>query len=576
MARSMETVETTPVTEAQCSHLDTIHPIEPRTTGCEECMAAGNVWVHLRMCMTCGHVGCCDDSEHKHATGHFLETDHPLIHSFEPGEDWLWCYKDQILLYSPVDDPTNVRLASVSSFLKRLSLFAHLTKPDLDQLALMARPATIQEGDLLIEEGTQGDAFYVVLDGEFQVTRRSGKQEIILGTRGPGQLLGEMSLLEQAPRIASVRALRNSRVLVISEEAFHTLLTRNPQVVFAILRTFIARLRSTEALLVQNDKMASLGTLAAGLAHELNNPAAAAQRSADQLRDVLGDWQRASGRMVAATINPEQSDYLASLAETMEKRAAVPAILDPLTRSDREGELQWWLEDRGVEDAWELAPNLVAYGWETSDLEALTERFADEQLPVVATWLATGTAAYGLLGEVSSSAQRISEIVKAVKTYSFLDQAPIQQVDIQAGLENTLVILKHKLKSGVEVERDYDPDLPQIEAYGSELNQVWTNIIDNAIDAMGGHGKIILRTRRDGKYVIVELSDNGPGILGDIQQRIFEPFYTTKGPGVGNGLGLHIVYNIVVDKHHGEVSVQSAPGETCFRIVLPVTLPKEK
>jgi len=234
-----------------------------------------------------------------------------------------------------------------------------------------------------------------------------------------------------------------------------------------------------------------------------------------------------------------------------------------------------WLDDHGVEQAWELAPVLVSLGWEVEQLEELTADFPDDKLRVVMPWLANGSSSYRLLDEVQSSAERISDIVKAVKTYTFLDQAPIQQIDIHEGLENTLIILRHKLKTGVNVKREYDPNLPHIEAYGSELNQVWTNIIDNAIDAMNGQGEITLRTYARNENVIVELSDNGPGIPPDVQQRIFEPFFTTKGPGTGTGLGLHIVYNIVVDKHHGQITVTSKPGETCFQVTLPIKLARE-
>jgi signal transduction histidine kinase len=260
--------------------------------------------------------------------------------------------------------------------------------------------------------------------------------------------------------------------------------------------------------------------------------------------------------------------------------AVPPAYLDALARSDLESELETWLDDHRIEQAWELAPVLVSLGWHAERLEELAEEFTPEQLPVVVAWLANGSSAYNLLDEVQSSAERISEIVKAVKTYSFLDQAPIQQVDIHDGLENTLVILKHKLKTGVTITRDYAPNLPRIEAYGSELNQVWTNLIDNAIDAMHGKGEITLRTYTRGEgaiadNVVVEIEDNGPGIPPDVRQHIFEPFFTTKGPGTGTGLGLHIVYNIVVDKHQGQITVTSKPGQTCFQVALPVKLARD-
>jgi signal transduction histidine kinase len=254
------------------------------------------------------------------------------------------------------------------------------------------------------------------------------------------------------------------------------------------------------------------------------------------------------------------------------KRTAASVLSDPLSLSDRENELQEWLEDHGLERAWEFAPVLVSFGWERDELERLTERFSSAQSPVVVRWLAAGVSVYGLLDEVLKSAEQLSEIVKAVKTYSYLDQAPIQEVDIRESLENTLVILRHKIKASISITRDYADDVPRVEAYGSELNQVWTNIIDNAIDAVQGQGELLLRTYTEDGHVAIEIIDNGPGISPEIQTRVFEPFFTTKAPGVGTGLGLHIAYNIIVHKHHGQIQIASRPGETRFRVLLPVRL----
>jgi signal transduction histidine kinase len=230
------------------------------------------------------------------------------------------------------------------------------------------------------------------------------------------------------------------------------------------------------------------------------------------------------------------------------------------------------LEDHGVGEAWELAPVLVSSGWDRDELERVAERFSSTQLPVVVRWLGAGSSVYGLLEEVGKSAEAMSEIVKAVKTYSYLDQAPIQDVDVVESLENTLVLLRPRITAGVNITRDYADDVPRIEAYGSELNQVWTNLIDNAIDAIAGQGELTLRAFTAESVVTVEVIDDGPGIPAEIQPRIFEPFFTTKAPGVGTGLGLHIAYNIVVHKHRGRLQVASKPGETCLRVVLPIRL----
>jgi signal transduction histidine kinase len=338
-----------------------------------------------------------------------------------------------------------------------------------------------------------------------------------------------------------------------------------------ILHTVTSRLRSTESMLIQNEKMAALGTLAAGLAHELNNPAAAIRRSAAQLRDTLAERERLAAELTTLTNDTHQKETLSALQAATIKRTATPPPYDPLTLSEQEDQLLEWLEDHSVGQAWELAPVLVSSGWERGELERLADRFSPVQLPVVVRWLAANSSVYDLLEEVGTSAEAMSEIVKAVKTYSYLDQAPIQEVDVRDSLENTLVLLRPKIKAGVSIKRDY-ADVPRIEAYGSELNQVWTNIIDNAIDAMQSQGELTLHTRaRDGD-VIVEIVDNGPGIPSELQPRIFEPFFTTKAPGVGTGLGLHIAYNIVVHKHHGQIQVASKPGETSFRVLLPVRL----
>ena len=459
--------------------------------------------------------------------------------------------------------------------LRRVPLFADLSEEDLEQLYEMAKTISIPAGELVFEEGSPGDALYVVLDGELEVSKRQGGQDVVLAVRRAGEFIGEMSLLEQAPRSASVRTLRESRLLMINQAAFETLLSCSPSAHLTMLRTVTSRLRSTESMLVQSEKMAALGTLAAGLAHELNNPAAAIRRSAAQLRDALTEREHLAAELSALTNDPHQAKMISILQEETAKRTTTSVSSDPLSLSDQEDELQEWLEDHSVEQAWELAPVLISFGWDRDELERLTEHFSTIQLPVVVQWLAASSSVYGLLEELAMSAEAISEIVKAVKTYSYLDQAPVQEVDIEESLENTLVILRPKIKAGISITRDYADDVPRIEAYGSELNQVWTNIIDNAIDAVRGQGELVLRTyAKDDDVIVVEITDNGPGIPPEIQPRIFEPFFTTKAPGVGTGLGMHIAYNIVVHKHHGQLQVASKPGETRFRVTLPIRLAK--
>jgi signal transduction histidine kinase len=456
--------------------------------------------------------------------------------------------------------------------LRQIPLLADLSKEDLEQLYQMAETVSIPAGQRVLQEGDPGDSLYVVLDGELEVTKRQGSQDVLLALYEPGQFFGEMALLEQTPRSASVRTLRESTLLVISQVAFQTLLSCNASAPLRILHTVTSRLRSTESALIQNEKMAALGTLAAGLAHELNNPAAAIRRSAAQLGDALAERGRLEARLHSLATDPPQRESLAAMQEEIVERKATAPVYDPLALSEQEDELQEWLEDHGVGEAWELAPVLVSSGWDSNELERLAEPFSPAQLPVVVRWLGATSSVYGLLEEVGQSAETMSEIVKAFKTYSYLDQAPIQDVDVVESLENTLVLLRPRITAGVDITRDYADDVPRIEAYGSELNQVWTNLIDNAIDAIAGQGELTLRAFTAESVVTVEVIDDGPGIPPEIQPRIFEPFYTTKAPGVGTGLGLHIAYNIVVHKHRGQLQVASKPGETCLRVVLPIRL----
>lgn len=325
-----------------------------------------------------------------------------------------------------------------------------------------------------------------------------------------------------------------------------------------------------EVMLRQSEKLATLGKLSAGMAHELNNPAAAAQRGAAQLQATFSHLQQTHLRVGELDLSDSQLESLLTLDELAQRRAKRPAELDSLARSDREGELETWLDEQGVENAWAVAPTLVSLGYDHDALDRLVADFSADQFCAVIDWLNDTYTIYSLLEEIGQGAGRISEIVKALKGYTYLDQAPIQSVDIHEGLDSTLVILRSKLKEGITVHREYDANLPHIQARGSELNQVWTNLIDNAIGAMNGQGEITLRTRSDGKWVTVEIEDNGSGIPEENLPHLFEPFFTTKPPGEGTGLGLNISHNIIVQKHQGRIGVTSQPGKTVFEVRLPL------
>jgi signal transduction histidine kinase len=316
--------------------------------------------------------------------------------------------------------------------------------------------------------------------------------------------------------------------------------------------------------------MATLGTLAAGVAHELNNPAAAVQRGAEQLRRAVRELERAHRGLSRAGLGDAHRDRLQALEERAREQARTPHASDALARADGEEVIEEWLDARGIDDPSRLAPALANLQLDAAALDELAGAVGAEGLVAALDWLAAAFPAYSLLYEIRQGAARISEIVGALKSYSYLGQAPVQAVDVHEGLDNTLVILRNRLKEGVAVRREYAPDLPRIGAYGSELNQVWTNLIDNAIDAMDGEGNLVIRTRREGDEVIVEIEDDGPGIPPEIQSQVFDPFFTTKEPGKGTGLGLSTSYGIVTEKHHGNLSVASQPGSTRFIARLPI------
>ncbi len=460
------------------------------------------------------------------------------------------------------------------SFLKKVPLFADMPETDLERLCEMVTEVALNTGQVLFLEGSPGDRAYVIKEGQLEILQQYGGREVLLAVRHAGDVIGEMALVEDVPRSASVRAKTPTLLLAIHKDQFNQLLDISPSAARALVTTVLNRWRATEVVRRQSDKMAQLGTLTAGVAHELNNPAAAVKRGAEQLQQTMGRLWDAYAGLGDLGLSQEQKTALQEIGETTQIGAGRPGILDAVSRSDREYEIETWLEAHDVPEPWELAPALADLDMDVEQLETLAAHFTPAQIPIVVDWLSTNFASHSLIAEIAHGAGRISEIVKALKSYSYLDQAPVQNVDIHEGLDNTLLILRNKYKQGISVRREYAADLPKVQAFGSELNQVWTNILDNAADALEQQKSpppvVTISTSWDQDWVTVQFEDNGSGIPENIQGKIFDPFFTTKPVGKGTGLGLSLSYGIVKN-HNGRIELESTPGVgTLFRVVLPV------
>jgi signal transduction histidine kinase len=414
----------------------------------------------------------------------------------------------------------------------------------------------------------------VVLEGELQVTRTFNGSRTVLGTTPRGIIGGELDLLNGTLSHVNSCAILPSRLMVFEAEAFRQLFAACPPVGTRVLQTAAQRMAGIATTVKQQEKMAALGKLSAGLAHELNNPAAAARRATKMLHEALPSLQDHALKLPTVETDSQQLAQLAAYQQKVIRQAVTAPKLSPLEQGDREDEIGDWLEQRGITQAWEMAATFVTAGLTLADLTDLVKPISAECAGDVLAWLHNSLYVAGLLVEIEQSTERISELVAAVKAYTYMDQAPVQEVDIHKGLENTLTMLNHKLKN-VTVRREFDPELPLIQARGGELNQVWTNLIDNAIDAMHGQGKLSVITRGENNYAMVEIADSGPGIPPELMPRLFEPFFTTKEVGLGTGMGLDICYRII-QQHHGAIDVQSQPGQTRFIVRLPVDGVKPK
>lgn len=425
-------------------------------------------------------------------------------------------------------------------------------------------------------EGEPVEHLYVILEGELRITKRADGGEITINVYTRGDFFAEVPLLAGTPFLATGRALTDCRLFLIPEDLFRRLLTKNTAFSNAVLRTMAERVKLLQSLAGQRERLNSLGTLAAGLAHELNNPAAAAYRSAEDLRGSVRTIRTLGLRLARAAaaggVDAAALDELRRLADSA--RGDEPPDTDALSRSELEEELALWLEDEGVENGWDLSPALVASGHDAGGLRKVAILFQEGPRADALRYLGEAVRASGLLVEVEGGTRRVSEIVDSMEGYAYMDRAPIQDVDVNGSLEDTLSVLSYKL-DGIPVERDLDPELPRVAAYGGELNQVWTALLDNALDAVRRvpDGRVRLRTTCEGDRVLVQVADNGPGIPEHLRGRVFEPFFTTKDVGEGTGLGLDVSYRIVVGRHGGDIILARDGEETRFEVRLPLDGP---
>jgi len=462
-----------------------------------------------------------------------------------------------------------VESARALDCLRAVPLFKSLSDDRLAWIAEHGEEVRVGAGDVIARQGDPPDGFYVVIEGETEWTRKVGGEEVFVATLGEGAIFAELIMVLDAPYPTTGRATAQTKLLKLGRASFWEMLKVCPEVLRGILATSVERAELHESVSQRHAKLISLGTMAAGLAHELNNPAAAINRAAAEARRTFRDASERAAKLGTLPLDAAQRSLVAELPGKV--AAMNPPALDSLERSDLEDEVALWLEERGVEEAWDVSPTLVGAGLDTAWLDELAGRVQEEALGGVLGWLGALLAGEGLLGEIEESSGRVSELVKAIKTYTHMDKASSKEVDVAAGLDSTLVMLGHKLKKGdVMVVREYEEGLPPVCGHAGELNQVWTNLLDNAIDAVGGHGKIGVRASRENGRVLVEISDDGPGIPEAVRERMFEPFYTTKDVGKGTGLGLDISRRVVVDDHGGDIRVDSKPGDTRFEVRLPI------
>lgn len=453
------------------------------------------------------------------------------------------------------------------SELLRVPVFADLPDDQIAWFVGQSKEIHFKAGDTYTRQGDPADAMFVILEGQIEMRGEIGGETIFISLKS-GDVTGALPFSRMKQFTVTGRTVTDSRLLRFPAALFSDLVQKMPELAKRLVGLMSDRIRETTRIEQQRDRLASLGKLSAGLAHELNNPASAAKRATSQLRAMLMKIKEASLELGRRDLTPAQKSQIVELEGALTQRDEPPP--DLLTVNDLEERIDSLLRSHGQNDLWQLAADLARKNAKPQVVESLFEAFDVDTARAALVRIGASLEIYSLLDEIESSTSRISDLVGAIKEYTHMDQSPVQNVDIVKSLETTLTIMNHKLKRGVVVQRDYQKIPLLVNSFGSELNQVWTNIIDNAIDAMNGKGELRVRTYRDDGCVVVEIGDNGPGISDEVKTHIFEPFFTTKGVGEGTGLGLDTVQRIV-RKHRGSIQVISKPGDTRFHVLLPLS-----